>query len=733
MQTDTADRLDRFYRLLPAIHRLRDGESGEPLRALLQIIAEQAALIEDDIAQAYDDWFIETCRPWVVPYIADLIGVEMVDAAASAANPWALPRRDVANTLRYRRRKGTLALLELLAGDVAGWPARAVEFGRQLTQTQSTRLIAPGRGRSADLRDGSALAGLGSAFDGLAHNPDLRRLISVRATGRMAAASVGVFVWRLRSYPVTQAPACCVEDVHPNCYAFSVLGNDAPLFNRARPDADPANIAGPRTLPLAIPRRLLAKPAVRGTPYTTASTDYYGLVPGSEEAQSIAVWAPGWPKAGAPQPIPAEQVIPSDLTDWSYAPPPDHIAIDPVRGRIAFPPRQLCKGHVSVGYHYGFSADLGGGEYDRQLRTDPEAIVVRVRGIDALRRALRPWRRRPAHQDDSDAAPAQPRCGVIEILDSGVYAVPLDLWLEAGHSLQIRAAQRTRPVLRLLDWQTDAPDSLTVSGGAGSRFILDGIMLVGRGAIIEGELASFTVRHSTLVPGWSLDNDCCPRRPAEASIAVVNSGACIVIDHSITGSIQVDNSEVTTDPIRVEIGDSIVDATGVEGEGPQFEAIGASGSALAFATLRLVRSTVIGRVMTHVIELAENSILLGRVTVARRQIGCVRFSYVADGSRTPRRYACQPDLALAATGRDAGTRQQALDQVRPRFDNLRYGTPTYCRLSADGPQEIGGGADDRLEMGVFHHLHEPQRLAALGRRLADFTPANTDTAVIYAD
>ena len=43
------------------------------------------------------------------------------------------------------------------------------------------------------------------------------------------------------------------------------------------------------------------------------------------------------------------------------------------------------------------------------------------------------------------------------------------------------------------------------------------------------------------------------------------------------------------------------------------------------------------------------------------------------------------------------------------------------------------GADDRSEMGVFHDLHVPQRLANLRQRLEDFVPANTDTAVIYAD
>jgi len=34
------------------------------------------------------------------------------------------------------------------------------------------------------------------------------------------------------------------------------------------------------------------------------------------------------------------------------------------------------------------------------------------------------------------------------------------------------------------------------------------------------------------------------------------------------------------------------------------------------------------------------------IFVEQRQSGCMRFSYVPDGSGTPRRYRCQPDLAL---------------------------------------------------------------------------------------
>ena len=39
--------------------------------------SKQFDIIEEDIAKLYDNWFIETCEPWVIPYIADLIGIKL--------------------------------------------------------------------------------------------------------------------------------------------------------------------------------------------------------------------------------------------------------------------------------------------------------------------------------------------------------------------------------------------------------------------------------------------------------------------------------------------------------------------------------------------------------------------------------------------------------------------------------------------------------------------------------
>ena len=52
--------------------------SRGPLQSLLMVVQEQMAVLAEDLDQLYDDHFIETCAPWVIPYIGDLIGYQSV-------------------------------------------------------------------------------------------------------------------------------------------------------------------------------------------------------------------------------------------------------------------------------------------------------------------------------------------------------------------------------------------------------------------------------------------------------------------------------------------------------------------------------------------------------------------------------------------------------------------------------------------------------------------------------
>ena len=61
--------------------------------------------------------------------------------------------------------------------------------------------------------------------------------------------------------------------------------------------------------------------------------------------------------------------------------------------------------------------------------------------------------------------------------------------------------------------------------------------------------------------------------------------------------------------------------------------------------VKIATTTVLGSTTAGNLE-ARDSIFNEQVTVTRRQKGCVRFCYVPDGSQTPPRYQCQPDLIL---------------------------------------------------------------------------------------
>lgn len=728
---------DRLYQLLPALYQLRDADRGYPLRALLQVISEQVDIVDADIRQLYDNWFIETCQDWVVPYIGDLIGYTpsynigqpagLNTARAQARERILIPRSEVANTVRFRRRKGTAAVLEDLAAAVAGWPARAREFYRLLSFTQNINYLQLQRGQTVDVRRGADLDELGSAFDEIAHLADVRCIGARHFPEYYNISSVGVFVWRLRTYSVTQAPASCEEQQGPNCFTFNVLGNVTQLYNRSQPTT--VHPPGILDLPTPITRRRLERLETGQLKHRVSSgiPYYYG------EDKSFAIWTGSQRKLVDPG-----SLVVADLTDWTYRPLPGQVAIDPVLGRIAFPPAQTRRQGVWVSYNYAFSTEMGGGEYERAL-TQPAIYTLYLVGeqetFKRINDALSQW------QSD------KPDNAVIEIADSGVYVEPINITLLAGQSLQLRAASAKRPVIRLLNWQTSGPDNLTVYGETStdslpaeptSWFTLDGILVTGRGVQIQGSVAGVTIRHCTLVPGWGIDCNCEPIRPTEPSLELDDAPNCVRIEHSILGAIQVNRDEVREDPCRIYISDSILDATSTGAI-----ALGAPEKLCAYSILDIRRCTVFGQVQTHAITLAENSIFMGKVQDCRRQLGCMRFCYVTPGSRTPKRFECQPDMVeravLALAQKDnltplqrAVMLAQERSRVVPVFNSVRYGNAAYCQLSDQCAPEITHGADDESEMGAFHDLYQPQRAANLRARLDEFTPAGMTVGIIYA-
>lgn len=687
----------RLLELLPAIHRIRDAEIAEraglengPLADLMAIIAEQIALMEENIEQGYDDLFIETCADGLTPYIGDVIGYQSLHGKVPDV---ASPRAEVAHTIALRRRKGTAVVLEQLARDVTGWNARAVEFFKQLGWTQYMNHNRDDVHYSPDLRNAEPLARIGSAFTTVQHTVDVRRVESNR--GRFNIPNIGIFIWRLGAYSHTESPALRLA---ARRYLASPLGHALPLYSRPRSAEEGfiTELSTPENVPEPLTRRQLHDHL----------DCYYGLRATSGGAvdntePSILLHVGGVE-------IPRDQLRACDLSDdganWAHQPPTGIYAIDPVLGRIALPPDAADPVEVLISYHRGFSADMGGGEYEREnsfsLQDSPTVTVVDVPNDHATVQA---------------ALNALGGAGVVEISDNGRYEETLSVDVADNAGIELRAANGRHPHLALTG-------PLSVTGGEGSRFSINGCLVSGDLLNVPNDgtntLSQLEIVHCTFVPGRTLYADGMPGTPGAVSISIEQPGVTMTIEKSITGALR------AVPESKVELFDSIVDATDVE--------------AVAFAdldndkpgaALSANASTVIGKIHAREFGTVSNSILLARLAAGdtwnaavwteRKQIGCVRFSFLPFDSIVPRRFRCQPDSTDSARC------------LSPRFSSLNYGQAAYGQLSPYNAEEIWRGADDESEMGAFHHLYAPQRDRNLRIRLREYLRVGLEAGLFY--
>jgi hypothetical protein len=684
--TGTAEKL---YRLLPAFYRVRDAEQGEPLKALLSVIAGQVDIIDQDISRLYRSWFIETCDEWVVPYIGELLGVRGVHPVSEST--YSL-RAFVANTLRYRRRKGTATMLEQLAGDVTGWGARAVEFFQLLGTTQYINHLRPHNLRTPDFRDGNALELLDTPFDTIGHTVDVRRIKS--GGGKHNIPNIGLFLWRLQAFPMVRATAYS----HNNGkFSFSPLGDDIPLFNHPETEEEITHLAEEVNVPTPIRRRV----------FLENKESYY------DEEQGIFIWVDG-------NEIPAANIICCNLEEWEHRPPatpPGIIAVDPVLGRMTFPPGVKPKrGTVEVSYYYGFSSEVAGGCYNRDCQPISKDFKVykigRDETFDNITNAISQW----TNEGKQDA--------VLLIKDSRTYDMGSpNITIPAGKTLEIRADDETFPLLRLRNF-------FMVTGKTGSKLILSGLCIYGDSISIQnGDLSGLELKHCTLVPGLyfkRVKEEAQPAKPNLPSLTALqgNTDLNVSIERSICGGIEL------LDTHDLEIDESIVQ--------------GLLAKAVNGPNLTVESSTIMGEVVVRQVELASNTIFTGIVTAKLKQKGCVRFSYVPGGSQVPRRHRCQPDLAIKKEIEAAQKIQSPLPEVekeriiknirawlRPVFTDERYHTPGYAQLGLNCPKEIYEGAEDGAEMGVFRHLQQPQREANLRAGLEEYLPANMEAGIFF--
>jgi hypothetical protein len=715
---------DRLWALLPLVLRTRDAQQHGELRELIDLFAEQLLALEEDAHQLHDDQFIETCADWVTPYIGDLIGYRALHGVTPAV---ASPRADVANTIAYRRRKGTALMLEELTKNVTGWPAHAVEFFERLATTQHmnhVRLHAPA---TPALRDGAVRQRItgrdAGAFDGVAHTPEMRRPDAERdrggAPGRWGIPHIGLFAWRLEALALSQVDLVADPgDASGRRWRVNPLGADLALFRRARTEASIDQLAQPVNVPEPLDLRLLAaqvRTADRGT-LPTAHTDDWG-----EDASLVLCDGNGLPLPISAPPLPKTPVVRvADLRDdpahpgaWAHEADvgAGEIGIDPERGRVLLGSLHVAA-HAATPYraslHLGQARRFGGGEYERIPDGDTLLPQLTAGGAAAFQTqldTLRPAGGRLLLQDSRTVA-FTPAVRLDGVTTAG----------QPGHRMVIAARNGARPLIA-------AGGDVTLDLGARAVLVLEGLVISGAALVLpaaaDNEPRTLILRHCTLLPGRRLQPDGVPAVPGAVSLRIEHPFASVRIEDSVLGAVQ------SHADAQIELHGSALDATASDAVAYEGLAAAAPG-----AELTLVDCTVVGRLHARVLALASNTLFHARlpsppdpawvapVRVQRRQQGCVRFSWLPAGSVVPRRHRCVDDAADSA--------------MRPLFTASRYGHPAYLQLAAITPRAIRQGADDEGEIGVMHPLAEPQRAANLRIRLDEYLRLGLAAGLFHA-
>lgn len=818
-----------LLQLLPAVFRIRDAAQSGQLEDLMAIFQDVLNSLDRDIANLYENWFIETCEEWVVSYIGDLVRARPLYAAGQGTFS---ARAYVAHTLSYRRRKGTVVVLEQLARDVTGWPARAVEFFQLLATTQYLNHLRPGNTITPDLRQASLLELLGGPFEQASHTADVRSVADapldpalaadmidrkLRVRGKYNIPNVGIYVWRLGSYAVELATPRTVTNGADGRFRFNPMGLDEPLFNDAQTLPAFTRAAAEINVPGQLRRRALydelenrrqtlVDQRLVWAPLTVfnAGAEIVDANGNTEKAVTGGTSGgaqPAWPTkvgnqvvdggvtwelaaagfqlngvyfgdqpvievfpAGDAAPVPPEQVMICDLRDLPPPSPPGtwrtphasqnyirsadqatvsmpiQVSVDPVLGRLAFAPGAIpaLPAGVQVNYSYGFSGDLGGGPYNRtasiagllsgvtpwQVAVSQKLPASPGRVFTKLADAVAAWNALP---------PTPERFGVVAIIDSHSYVESL-----TGAN-QIEAPEGSTLLIISADWPSihdpTAPQSnelaannvvahlqgdLSVKGTApaGSpnpgTLIVNGLWIEGKLQVDAGNLGGLQVVHSTLVPAsGGLEVD------AAGAAGQENSQLTIALQRSICGPIR-----MATQIPALNLSDCIVDG----GAGSAIDAPGADANIQSSTIFGGIGASAAPGIRT--LE-AGNSIFTAGVIVERTQAGCMRFCSVpADVSRTPRRYHCQPDLALDGVT-DPAVSASIRGRLNPLFASTAYGNPAYAQLSASCAAEIRAGADDGAEMGAFYFLKQPQRDTNLRVALLEYLRFGLQAGIFY--
>lgn len=704
------------------------------LRAIVQVLARQAAILRRSQDRLWNDQFIELCDEWAVPYIGDLVDTRLLSALNKRGR-----RIDVAKTIYYRRRKGTPRILEELISDISGWEGKLVEQFLRLGRSRHGLDPHPGTlagrysgtppGGWADLRNQRISELSNGPFEEYFHTPDMRRHNGFN--GRYGIPKLAFYLYRLRAFQVIN---CTPFAAGAARFTFDPSGRDIPLFSkRFRSsddwDWDEWHSAFEWELPAPIPCRLLGHAEYIFGEEIIQSLIAFGFssVAAAElqklsglrfksEGSLVNILDTFVNKAEILKPNNFKQLLSLSLVPdcgkQVLLPDSKTILTDPKEtSSILVGFETPVKKIISVesiiaanllSWSVNFTKELAiDAENGRFMFLNPPAAdqVVEVAysyGFAGPMGAGTYGRRGVQSSVPSKllkgggvmTAAALINNGIVQLEDSKTYGPVSD---QANIiKLILQASNNQRPYLRLEnDWLLDS------GANTNSLLTLDGLWIGAAGdinaaIILEGNYECVVIKNCTLDPGGSKNAKNETLSPLPLIIRGFVENLCI--ESSITGPVKLEGAGNVEE---INISDSIIQSID-----PGIKALDIHKGRTIIA-----RTTIFGKANLLRLEATE-MLITDLVNVTDTQNGCFRFSAAPAKSRLPRPYES------FLFSKDANH----------WFTSRRFGDPGYAQLSDTAPLTVSRAAENGSEIGGFSSLINPIKMDGLRTKIDEYMP-----------
>lgn len=722
---------EKIWALIPEIHRFEDGTAERPdqLRALVKMLAEQAAIERRSIDRILADSRIAEADDWAVAYIGQLLGTRLLDPLNSAGR-----RADVGHTLAYRRRAGTARLLEVLADDIADWDAVAEEAFQHLFRyphaldrdfpvgpvTHTPRWGFPDLRR---IRIGDVIGG---PFEDMAYRPEFR---PGRGTlGRYNIPKVNLFCYRKYAFPLAGVTPFRLDATHytidPSGRAhvplFQIGGFDRPdcqkpaewdvrmpitclRLNAVRYCLPPAQTNGGVNWDKLVGRAFESLDAFLDAANAVAAGNIPGLLIAALDTECpkarLLAWsgdpAPSITLAiGAGAPLDPHQLAAANLAEWADGAtvnPQVAALVDPTTGQVQLMAAPGEPPFLEIRkVHYGILYGVGAGTHDRAERipaAGPAPIATTSPALSSV----------SGDRLFGDCRTYTP------VTASDRIDVTADTRLWASNIARPYVRLRPSAGATAIEVRATTPGVALEINGLWLGALLSGAAAMGTLAELRltGHFDRVTLADVTLDPGGTqaaLPGDM-PVPIPHLRLVIDGLVEDLAIDRCILGSVHeaagAGSSSMACTAARIAITDSILLPHGAD---PVLS--------LESAELTIERSTILGDCFLGRAEIG-NSIIDGMLEVQDAQGSCLRFSAVRTGGRIPSPY----ESVILPGGLPPGS-----------FESVRFGDAGLCAITPACPVEVATGGENRTEMGAFNRALVPIKRADLETKIAEFAP-----------